>query len=92
LAHLHGVGYLLIDPARSLCALVSLEQDTSVGEFAGGSCACGNEPLEIVSFGVAENDRIFLLHNGASVPTATPSNHITRNGLLTDLYHAVALG
>jgi hypothetical protein len=82
LAHLHGVGYLLIDPARPLRALVSLEQDTSVGEFAGGSCACGDEPLEIVSFGVAENDRIFLLHNGASVPTATPSNHITRNGLL----------
>ncbi len=82
LARLHGVGNLLVHQARPLVALVRFEQDAGVGEFAGGGGTRGYEPLEIVSLGFAENYGIFLIHNGASVPAVTSSNHITSNGLL----------
>src|SRR5215217_638553 len=87
LARLHRLGDLLIDPARSLGTLVGLQQDASVGELACGDGARGYEPLEVVSFSVAEDDWIFLLHNEASVPTMSFPNQIKRNGVLVRSSH-----
>ena len=49
---------------RTLGALVSLEQDSSVSELAGGYGASRYEPLQLNSFGLVQNIGIFLLHNG----------------------------
>jgi hypothetical protein len=35
LAHLHGLSHSIVDPARTLGALVGFEQDAGVGELAG---------------------------------------------------------
>jgi hypothetical protein len=64
LAHLHSLCDLLIDPARSLWTLVGFEQDTSVGELASRSCARREQAFQLFSFSFAEDNGIFLLHNG----------------------------
>ena len=52
-----------------------------MGEFAGGGGARGDQALQIVSFGFAEDYGIFLLHNGTSVPAVSFFNQIKRNGV-----------
>ena len=52
-----------------------------MGEFAGGGGARGDQALQIVSFGFAEDYGMFLLHNGTSVPAVSFFNQIKRNGV-----------
>jgi hypothetical protein len=79
---LHRIRDLLVHPARTLGALVGFEQDASVGELAGWGGARGDQALQIVSFGFAEDYGIFLLDNGRSVPAVSFFNQIKRNGLV----------
>src|SRR5215218_8143484 len=76
LAYLHRLCDLLIDPGRTLGALVGLEQDASVGELAGRGRAGGDQAFEVVSFGFSKDNGILFLHNGRSIPTVPLSNHI----------------
>jgi len=63
LAHLHRIGYLLIDSARTLRALVGFEQDASVSELAGRGGASGDQVLKLNSFSVTQDYEILFLHN-----------------------------
>src|SRR5215212_3589748 len=82
LAYLHRLCDLLIDPGRTLGALVGLEQDASVGELAGRGRAGGDQAFEVVSFGFSKDNGILFLHNGRSIPTVPLSNHIRRHTVL----------
>jgi hypothetical protein len=64
--------------------LVGFEQDASVSELAGRGCARGDQAFEVVSFSVSEDNGIFLLHNGRSIPTGSLSNHIKRHTVLEE--------
>jgi len=81
-AHLHRLGDLLIYPARSLRALVGLEQDASVGELAGGGGASGDQAFQLDSLCVTQDNGIFLLRNAQNIPTVLPSNQISQHALL----------
>src|SRR5918995_3334346 len=81
LTHLQRIRDLLVHPAKTLGALVGFEQDASVGELAGWGGARGDQALQIVSFGFAEDYGIFLLHNGTSVPAVSIFNQIRRIGV-----------
>jgi hypothetical protein len=60
---LHRIRDLLVDPGWTLVALVGFEQDASVSELAGRSSASRDQALEVVSFGLCEDNWILLLHN-----------------------------
>src|SRR5215204_5273750 len=82
LAGLDRLGDPFVHPSFPFRTLIGLQQDAGVSELAGGGGARGDEPLQIVSFGIAEDDWISLLHNGRSVPAVSLCNQIKRNGLL----------
>src|SRR5215218_9925993 len=85
LAYLHRLCDLLIDPGRTLGALVGLEQDASVGELAGRGRAGGDQAFEVVSFGISKDNGILFLHNGRSIPTVPLSNHFRCHTVLAML-------
>src|SRR5829696_1904420 len=68
---LDRLGDPLVHPSVPFRTLIGLQQDAGVSELAGGGGARGDEPLQMVSFGIAEDDWIFLLHNGMSVPAVS---------------------
>ena len=75
LAYLHGLRDRIVNPARTLCALVGLEQDASVSELSGRGSAGRDQALELISFGMCEDNGILLLHDGRSIPTMSLINH-----------------
>src|SRR5215207_386449 len=50
LAHLNGLCDLLVDPGRTLLALVGFEQDAGVGELASRGCTDRDQAPEVFSF------------------------------------------
>ena len=70
LRDLNGFGNSIVDPGRSIRALVSFEEDAGVRAPTSRCRACGNQALKLGTLWVGQDDWILLIHPRI-IPTPT---------------------